>query len=72
MGGEGLVGDRCGYSAEVGRALDCSAVARRAATASQSRKRPLSSFEKEARRLRSSSVSPGWHRSKSSRINDSR
>jgi hypothetical protein len=48
------------------------ASARAAATAIQSRSRPQSSFEKDARRLRSASVSPGWHRSKSSRISDSR
>lgn len=38
------------------------AAARTAATAIQSRSSPLSSLEKDARRLRSSSVSPGWHR----------
>jgi hypothetical protein len=48
------------------------AATRRAAIPIQSRNNPLSSFEKEARRLRSSSVSPGWHRSKSSRMRDSR
>ena len=48
------------------------AAARAAAIAIQSRSRPLSSFEKDARRLRSARVSSGWHRSKSSRISDSR
>ncbi len=44
---------------------------RQIASVIQSRNRPLSSFEKRARRFRSSQVSFGWHRSYSDRIKDS-